>query len=122
MLSVAYHLIRRGQPSGLHLVFNLPLSKLYTNSLMSSLNSRAGWRFGGTGNGETTDDDMARNEGKRNTHIRGEGSRRVSMMVGFCLCEPKVTTNLLRADPEPSIYRRRVPRDGGRHRHEDPPV
>jgi len=33
-------------PSGLHLVFNLPLSKLYTNSLMSSLNSRAGWKYG----------------------------------------------------------------------------
>ncbi|KAH8104738.1 hypothetical protein BXZ70DRAFT_1048586 [Cristinia sonorae] len=33
-------------PSGLHLIFNLPLSKLYTNSLMSSLNSRAGWKFG----------------------------------------------------------------------------
>ncbi|KAL1950417.1 hypothetical protein VTO73DRAFT_5541 [Trametes versicolor] len=69
-------------PSGLHLVFNLPLSKLYTNSLMSSLNSRAGWRFGGSGNGETTDDDMTRNEGKRNTHLRGEGTgRRVSMMT-----------------------------------------
>ncbi|KAI0692569.1 hypothetical protein BC835DRAFT_1277494 [Cytidiella melzeri] len=27
-------------PSGLHLIFNLPLSKLYTNTLMSSLNSR----------------------------------------------------------------------------------
>lgn len=34
------------QPSGLHLVFNLPLSKLYANSLMSSLNSRAGWKYG----------------------------------------------------------------------------
>ncbi|KAJ3489211.1 hypothetical protein NLI96_g2272 [Meripilus lineatus] len=33
-------------PSGLHLIFNLPLSKLYTNSLMSSLNSRAGWKYG----------------------------------------------------------------------------
>ncbi|TCD70890.1 hypothetical protein EIP91_001198 [Steccherinum ochraceum] len=33
-------------PSGLHLIFNLPLSKLYTNSLMSSLNSRAGWQYG----------------------------------------------------------------------------
>ncbi|EMD40087.1 hypothetical protein CERSUDRAFT_45721 [Gelatoporia subvermispora B] len=32
--------------SGLHLVFNIPLAKLYTNSLMSSLNSRAGWRYG----------------------------------------------------------------------------
>ena len=28
-----------------HLAFNLPLAKLYTNSLMSSLNSRAGWKF-----------------------------------------------------------------------------
>ncbi|KAK0221029.1 hypothetical protein EDD85DRAFT_1028567 [Armillaria nabsnona] len=27
-------------PTGIHLIFNLPLSKLYTNSLMSSLNSR----------------------------------------------------------------------------------
>ncbi len=33
------------QPTGLHLIFNLPLSKLYTNSLMSSLNSRTGWQY-----------------------------------------------------------------------------
>ncbi|KAF8158463.1 hypothetical protein B0H34DRAFT_859227 [Crassisporium funariophilum] len=33
-------------PSGIHLIFNFPLSKLYTNSLMSSLNSRRGWKFG----------------------------------------------------------------------------
>ncbi|KAI0795318.1 hypothetical protein BC629DRAFT_1592810 [Irpex lacteus] len=33
-------------PGGIHLVFNLPLAKLYTNSLMSSLNSRAGWKYG----------------------------------------------------------------------------
>ncbi|KAI0669251.1 hypothetical protein C8Q78DRAFT_1042508 [Trametes maxima] len=32
-------------PTGLHLIFNLPLSKLYTNSLMSSLNSRQGWKY-----------------------------------------------------------------------------
>ncbi|KAL4243310.1 DUF6534 domain-containing protein [Abortiporus biennis] len=38
-------------PSGLHLIFNLPLSKLYTNSLMSSLNSRAGWKYGSIGRG-----------------------------------------------------------------------
>ncbi|KAJ3478952.1 hypothetical protein NLI96_g9393 [Meripilus lineatus] len=31
--------------TGLHLAFNFPLSKLYTNSLLSSLNSRAGWKF-----------------------------------------------------------------------------
>ena len=28
-----------------HLIFNVPLSKLYTNSLMSSLNARGGWKF-----------------------------------------------------------------------------
>ncbi|PIL22821.1 hypothetical protein GSI_15516 [Ganoderma sinense ZZ0214-1] len=32
-------------PSGWHLLFNLPLSKLYTNSLLSSLNSRRGWKY-----------------------------------------------------------------------------
>ncbi|OCH88470.1 hypothetical protein OBBRIDRAFT_780090 [Obba rivulosa] len=31
-------------PTGLHLIFNLSLSKLYSNSLMSSLNSRAAWQ------------------------------------------------------------------------------
>lgn len=35
-------------PTGLHLLFNFPLAKLYTNSLMSSLNSRTGWRFQST--------------------------------------------------------------------------
>ncbi|KAJ7270637.1 hypothetical protein B0H12DRAFT_970855, partial [Mycena haematopus] len=36
-----------GDVSGLfvvHLLFNLPLAKLYSNSLMSSLNARGGWR------------------------------------------------------------------------------
>lgn len=28
-----------------HLIFGVPLSKLYTNSLMSSLNARGGWKF-----------------------------------------------------------------------------
>jgi len=31
--------------SGAHLILNFPLSKLYTNSLMSSLNARGGWRY-----------------------------------------------------------------------------
>ncbi|KAJ3486409.1 hypothetical protein NLI96_g4270 [Meripilus lineatus] len=31
--------------SGLHLAFNFPLAKLYTNSLLSTLNSRAGWKI-----------------------------------------------------------------------------
>ncbi|KAF7968291.1 hypothetical protein HWV62_31033 [Athelia sp. TMB] len=35
--------------TGTHLIFNVPLSKLYTNSLMSSLNARGGWKFGGSG-------------------------------------------------------------------------
>ncbi|KIY45593.1 hypothetical protein FISHEDRAFT_7655, partial [Fistulina hepatica ATCC 64428] len=32
--------------TGLHLLFNFPLSKLYSNSLLSSLNSRGGWKWG----------------------------------------------------------------------------
>ncbi|KAG9100385.1 hypothetical protein FS749_015468 [Ceratobasidium sp. UAMH 11750] len=32
--------------NNLHLLFNLPLSKLYTNSLMSTLNARGGWDSG----------------------------------------------------------------------------
>ena len=28
-----------------HLLFNVPLAKLYTNSLMSSLNARGGWKY-----------------------------------------------------------------------------
>ncbi|KAK0218084.1 hypothetical protein IW262DRAFT_1463526 [Armillaria fumosa] len=32
-------------PTGLHLVFNFPLPKLYTNTLLSSLNSRGGWAY-----------------------------------------------------------------------------
>ncbi|KAA1469914.1 hypothetical protein DENSPDRAFT_651043 [Dentipellis sp. KUC8613] len=34
-----------GSSSGLHLAFNFPLSKLYSNSLLSSLNSRREWRL-----------------------------------------------------------------------------
>ncbi|KIM66841.1 hypothetical protein SCLCIDRAFT_21616 [Scleroderma citrinum Foug A] len=34
--------------SGLHLLFNVPLAKLYTNSLMSSLNARGGWKYNNT--------------------------------------------------------------------------
>ncbi|EPQ53462.1 hypothetical protein GLOTRDRAFT_139698 [Gloeophyllum trabeum ATCC 11539] len=37
-----------GSTSGLHLAFNFPLSKLYTNSLMSTLNSRTGWKYNRT--------------------------------------------------------------------------
>ncbi|KAF8957235.1 hypothetical protein BDZ97DRAFT_1670221 [Flammula alnicola] len=40
-------------PTGTHLLFNFPLCKLYSNSLMSSLNSRRGWKYGGTSSGES---------------------------------------------------------------------
>ncbi|KZP05241.1 hypothetical protein FIBSPDRAFT_1054207 [Athelia psychrophila] len=40
--------------TGTHLIFNVPLSKLYTNSLMSSLNARGGWKFGGNANNESS--------------------------------------------------------------------
>ncbi|KAJ3987900.1 hypothetical protein F5890DRAFT_1550968 [Lentinula detonsa] len=32
-------------PTGTHLIFNFPLAKLYTNSVMSSLNSRGAWNY-----------------------------------------------------------------------------
>ncbi|KAF9067132.1 hypothetical protein BDP27DRAFT_1393141 [Rhodocollybia butyracea] len=32
-------------PTGTHLIFNFPLAKLYTNSVMSSLNSRGAWKY-----------------------------------------------------------------------------
>ncbi|QRV77481.1 RNA recognition motif protein [Ceratobasidium sp. AG-Ba] len=40
-------------PNSLHLLFNLPLCKLYTNSLMSTLNSRGGWGSGMGGTGDS---------------------------------------------------------------------
>ncbi|KAG7444302.1 uncharacterized protein BT62DRAFT_235335 [Guyanagaster necrorhizus] len=36
--------------NSLHLLFNFPLSKLYTNTLMSSLNSRGGWAYDSSAN------------------------------------------------------------------------
>ncbi|KAE9392852.1 hypothetical protein BT96DRAFT_979191 [Gymnopus androsaceus JB14] len=35
-------------PTGIHLIFNFPLAKLYTNSVMSSLNSRGAWNYSRT--------------------------------------------------------------------------
>ncbi|KAJ3567078.1 hypothetical protein NP233_g6593 [Leucocoprinus birnbaumii] len=34
--------------TGTHLILNTPLCKLYSNSLLSSLNARGGWKFGST--------------------------------------------------------------------------
>ena len=45
------HLLTR-YPKSRHLALNLPLAKLYTNSLLSTLNSRAGWGFDGSDRSE----------------------------------------------------------------------
>lgn len=34
--------------SGIHLIFNIPLSKLYTNCMLSSLNARKEWKYDGS--------------------------------------------------------------------------
>jgi len=47
-------------PTGLHLLFNMPLSKLYTNSLMSSLNTRGRWRYTAGGTAQSTMDNCDR--------------------------------------------------------------
>ncbi|KAH9841813.1 uncharacterized protein C8Q71DRAFT_349276 [Rhodofomes roseus] len=66
-------------PAGLHLIFNLPLSKLYTNSLMSSLNSRAGWKYGnGLGVG-TSASELGRSQIK-GLQMQSEYGKRVSVM------------------------------------------
>ncbi|KAJ3509471.1 hypothetical protein NLJ89_g5208 [Agrocybe chaxingu] len=49
-------------PTGTHLLFNFPLAKLYSNSLMSSLNSRRGWKYSGNTSGMES-----RSEGQVNT-------------------------------------------------------
>lgn len=51
-LDLAFYL---AVPSGLHLLFSFPLSKLYTNSLMSSLNSRHKVFYGSTTQPSTMD-------------------------------------------------------------------
>ncbi|KAF7292085.1 hypothetical protein MIND_01234900 [Mycena indigotica] len=47
MISFAFSMVHLGlylgYPTGLHLLFNFPQSKLYSNSLMSTLNARGGW-------------------------------------------------------------------------------
>jgi len=51
-------------PTGMHLLFNFPLCKLYSNSLMSTLNSRGIWMSGPsglTGKGGTDDHTISMN-------------------------------------------------------------
>ncbi|KAJ7452036.1 hypothetical protein B0H11DRAFT_2201370 [Mycena galericulata] len=42
-----------GDSSGMHLLFNLPLAKLYSNSLVATLNARGGWRRSEDDSGES---------------------------------------------------------------------
>ncbi|KAI0712519.1 hypothetical protein C8Q76DRAFT_488332 [Earliella scabrosa] len=72
-------------PTGLHLIFNLPLSKLYTNSLMSSLNSRQGWQYDSSGGAsQNVSQQHAGIQRPRNVNVnmlRSENGRRVSSLV-----------------------------------------
>ncbi|THG95320.1 hypothetical protein EW026_g6312 [Hermanssonia centrifuga] len=54
-------------PTGLHLAFNFPLAKLYTNSLMSSLNSRTGWKY--QTSGESTGHKISRDPQARRLDV-----------------------------------------------------
>ncbi|KAF7288335.1 hypothetical protein HMN09_01368100 [Mycena chlorophos] len=52
IFSVVHLSLYLGYSTGLHLLFNFPQSKLYSNSLMSTLNARGGW-------GQRTDNNTA---------------------------------------------------------------
>jgi len=64
-------------------MFNLPLSKLYTNSLMSSLNSRAGWKYGNVLGqaGVSSDSEVSRGHVKGLSMHGDIGSRRTGQEV-----------------------------------------
>jgi len=64
ILDVSFFL---ADPTGTHLMFNFPLCKLYSNSLMSSLNSRRGWKYGNTTIGEVSPTDT---EGAQSPTLR----------------------------------------------------
>lgn len=59
-----------------HVMINLPLAKLYTNSLMSSLNSRQGWQYDSS-NGSIIGSSQLKSASKRNT-VRVYETRRRS--------------------------------------------
>ena len=85
-LSFLNTLLSSHQPTGLHLIFNLPLSKLYTNSLMSSLNSRSGWQY--SDSSQIMSQNANRSEQQRGvSRVRNvnmlKSDRRVSLRVCF---------------------------------------
>lgn len=44
--------------SGIHLIFNIPLSKLYTNCMLSTLNARKVWRYDGSSEADPSRGDV----------------------------------------------------------------
>ncbi|KAF9443895.1 hypothetical protein P691DRAFT_808166 [Macrolepiota fuliginosa MF-IS2] len=72
MVAIVDLVVYLADSSGTHLMLNFPLCKLYSNSLISSLNSRGGWKYNDTSTlppqeirtipserpGQTNDDDM----------------------------------------------------------------
>ncbi|KAK0485969.1 hypothetical protein IW261DRAFT_1559408 [Armillaria novae-zelandiae] len=59
--------------SGLHLIFNFILAKLYTNTLMSSLNSRAGWAYSNSSPGSHSQSGLVSTSGV-NSSSRKKGT------------------------------------------------
>ncbi|KAM5543728.1 hypothetical protein V8D89_002345 [Ganoderma adspersum] len=62
-------------PSGYDFIFNMPLAKLYTNSLMSTLNSRRMWKAAASGGSESMGNSGPRTGFNVNV-LRGDDSRR----------------------------------------------
>jgi hypothetical protein len=69
-------------PTGLHLIFNTPLSKLYTNCLMSTLNAR-----------RTTHTNNVRNVTPTATRQRANGVSTVGIITDVCLNVDSQPTN-----------------------------
>ncbi|KAI0755216.1 hypothetical protein C8Q80DRAFT_418356 [Daedaleopsis nitida] len=68
-------------PSGLHLIFNLPLSKLYTNSLMSSLNSRQGWQYDSSAGVSNVEQGIQRPRNVNVNMLRSDNGRRAPQEI-----------------------------------------
>jgi len=68
-------------PKGTHLIFNFPLAKLYTNSLMSSLNARQGWQFSNQGK-SVVDSESGNHTASLSTRPNVAISRDIKSQVG----------------------------------------
>ncbi|KAF8158462.1 hypothetical protein B0H34DRAFT_859225 [Crassisporium funariophilum] len=79
-------------PTGTHLLFNFPLCKLYSNSLMSSLNSRRGWKYGGTGTGADSEGQIITTGGLniRTQAISGNATKQADIITFESKTHPEV--------------------------------